>query len=201
MGEGHPPVGLRSAHVQNGRRQRMRHGLQMFYKAARVEYVPVGVVGAIVPWNYPFHNVFNPLVAALYAGNAIVIKAYPPLLPALCTRAHMRARPHLPLLCVLIVSYDIRNVSAFRRPAASSCNAHVRVGTCIVQISVLPGIFRGIKHHRRSLWLASRDHTFVLQPLHLHTVLSCLKPPSRNKRGRNMGLDVREFIDWLEYFA
>jgi acyl-CoA reductase-like NAD-dependent aldehyde dehydrogenase len=27
-----------------------------------------------VPWNYPFHNVFNPLVAALYAGNGIVIK-------------------------------------------------------------------------------------------------------------------------------
>eukprot|EP00887_Chlorella_sp_A99_P003616 scaffold7.g3616.t1 len=47
----------------------------MFYKAARVEYVPVGAVGAIVPWNYPFHNIFNPLTAALFAGNAIVIKA------------------------------------------------------------------------------------------------------------------------------
>ncbi|EFN57269.1 hypothetical protein CHLNCDRAFT_143835 [Chlorella variabilis] len=46
----------------------------MFYKAARVEYVPVGVVGAIVPWNYPFHNIFNPLTAALFAGNAIVVK-------------------------------------------------------------------------------------------------------------------------------
>ena len=46
----------------------------MFYKAARVEYHPLGVVGAIVPWNYPFHNVFNPLVAALFAGNALVIK-------------------------------------------------------------------------------------------------------------------------------
>ena len=46
----------------------------MFYKAARVEYHPLGVVGAIVPWNYPFHNVFNPLSAALFAGNAIVIK-------------------------------------------------------------------------------------------------------------------------------
>lgn len=46
----------------------------MFYKRARVEYVPVGVVGAIVPFNYPFHNVFNPLVAAVFAGNAIVIK-------------------------------------------------------------------------------------------------------------------------------
>lgn len=46
----------------------------MFYKAARVEYHPVGVVGAIVPWNYPFHNVFNPLLAALFAGNGLVIK-------------------------------------------------------------------------------------------------------------------------------
>lgn len=46
----------------------------MFYKAARVEYHPVGVVGAIVPWNYPFHNVFNPLTAALFAGNGLVIK-------------------------------------------------------------------------------------------------------------------------------
>ncbi len=47
----------------------------MFYKHARVEYVPVVVVGAIVPWNYPFHNIFNPLTAAVFAGNAIVIKA------------------------------------------------------------------------------------------------------------------------------
>lgn len=31
-------------------------------------------VGAIVPWNYPFHNIFNPLSAAVYSGNAIVIK-------------------------------------------------------------------------------------------------------------------------------
>jgi acyl-CoA reductase-like NAD-dependent aldehyde dehydrogenase len=31
-------------------------------------------VGAIVPWNWPFHNVFNPLTAAVFAGNAIVIK-------------------------------------------------------------------------------------------------------------------------------
>lgn len=31
-------------------------------------------VGAIVPWNYPFHNIFNPLTAAVFAGNSIVIK-------------------------------------------------------------------------------------------------------------------------------
>lgn len=49
-------------------------GAMMFYKQARVEYHPVGVMGAIVPWNYPFHNVFNPLVANLFAGNALVVK-------------------------------------------------------------------------------------------------------------------------------
>lgn len=27
-----------------------------------------------MPWNYPFHNVFNPLTAALFAGNGLVIK-------------------------------------------------------------------------------------------------------------------------------
>mmetsp|Transcript_22471 Transcript_22471/g.67436 ORF Transcript_22471/g.67436 Transcript_22471/m.67436 type:complete len:599 (+) Transcript_22471:233-2029(+) len=45
-----------------------------FTKSVRVEYRPVGVVGAIVPWNYPFHNVFNPVSAALMAGNGIVVK-------------------------------------------------------------------------------------------------------------------------------
>lgn len=49
-------------------------GLMNMHKTSRVEWVPVGVVGALVPWNYPFHNVFNPLIAAVFSGNAIVIK-------------------------------------------------------------------------------------------------------------------------------
>jgi len=74
--------------ARRGARGRAR--AQMFYKAARVEYHPVGVVGAIVPWNYPFHNVFNPLSAALFAGNALVIKARaPPARP--CTPVPIKA--------------------------------------------------------------------------------------------------------------
>jgi len=49
-------------------------GRMMMMKTVHVEYDPVGVIGAIVPWNYPFHNVFNPVSAALFSGNAIVIK-------------------------------------------------------------------------------------------------------------------------------
>lgn len=49
-------------------------GRMMMMKKVHVEYIPLGVIGAIVPWNYPFHNVFNPVSAALFSGNAIVIK-------------------------------------------------------------------------------------------------------------------------------
>lgn len=49
-------------------------GTLMMMKRVHVEYRPFGVIGAIVPWNYPFHNVFNPLSACLFSGNAIVIK-------------------------------------------------------------------------------------------------------------------------------
>lgn len=49
-------------------------GKMMFYKRAKVEYVPYGVIGAIVPWNYPFHNLLNPILTAIMSGNAIVIK-------------------------------------------------------------------------------------------------------------------------------
>jgi len=49
-------------------------GRMMMMKRVWVEYRPVGVVGAIVPWNYPCHNLFNPISAALFSGNAIVVK-------------------------------------------------------------------------------------------------------------------------------
>ncbi|KAI9010207.1 Aldehyde/histidinol dehydrogenase [Hyaloraphidium curvatum] len=43
-------------------------------KSARVDYVPFGVLGAIVSWNYPIHNVIGPVTAAIASGNACVIK-------------------------------------------------------------------------------------------------------------------------------
>lgn len=56
------------------RPERRESGTLMPHKRVWVEWVPVGVVGAIVPWNYPFHNVFNPLIAALFSGNGFVVK-------------------------------------------------------------------------------------------------------------------------------
>ncbi|OAY77304.1 Aldehyde dehydrogenase 22A1 [Ananas comosus] len=49
-------------------------GRSMLHKRSKVEFYPLGVIGAIVSWNYPFHNVFNPVLAAVFSGNAAVIK-------------------------------------------------------------------------------------------------------------------------------
>jgi acyl-CoA reductase-like NAD-dependent aldehyde dehydrogenase len=43
-------------------------------KGARVEYHPLGVVGVIAPWNFPFHNLLCPTIPALFAGNGVVAK-------------------------------------------------------------------------------------------------------------------------------
>ena len=34
----------------------------------------MGVLGAIIPWNYPFHNMFGQIISAIFAGNALVLK-------------------------------------------------------------------------------------------------------------------------------
>lgn len=46
----------------------------MIHKRARLEFHPLGVIGAIVPWNYPLQNIMNPAIPALMAGNAFVVK-------------------------------------------------------------------------------------------------------------------------------
>jgi acyl-CoA reductase-like NAD-dependent aldehyde dehydrogenase len=55
------------------RAEKVSSGL-LAHKTARLEYHPLGVVAAIIPWNYPFQNIINPIIPALMAGNAIVLK-------------------------------------------------------------------------------------------------------------------------------
>jgi coniferyl-aldehyde dehydrogenase len=52
-----------------------RHvGIAFQPASARVIYQPLGVVGVIVPWNYPLFLAMGPLIGALAAGNRVMIK-------------------------------------------------------------------------------------------------------------------------------
>lgn len=46
----------------------------MSYKRNTVHYEPLGVVAALVSWNYPFHNMMGPIISAIFAGNGIIVK-------------------------------------------------------------------------------------------------------------------------------
>ncbi len=43
-------------------------------KKGRFSYEPIGVVGVIAPWNYPWSIPFGEVAIALMAGNGVVLK-------------------------------------------------------------------------------------------------------------------------------
>jgi len=56
------------------RPKRVAVGFELLPGRARILYQPLGVVGIISPWNYPFNLAIVPLVAALSAGNRVMLK-------------------------------------------------------------------------------------------------------------------------------
>ncbi len=48
--------------------------LHLKHKRASLHYEPIGVVGVIAPWNFPFAIPFTQTAYALAAGNAVVLK-------------------------------------------------------------------------------------------------------------------------------
>jgi coniferyl-aldehyde dehydrogenase len=48
--------------------------LHLLPASARIECQPLGVVGIIAPWNYPIQLALGPAIAALAAGNRVMLK-------------------------------------------------------------------------------------------------------------------------------
>src|SRR5690554_3109915 len=62
-------------HLRNWMKpSKRRLGIAFQPGSAQVFYQPLGVVGVIVPWNYPIFLSMGPLVGALAAGNRVMIK-------------------------------------------------------------------------------------------------------------------------------
>lgn len=48
--------------------------LHFRFGSGQVQHQPLGVVGVMAPWNYPFRLALGPLVAAIAAGNRVLLK-------------------------------------------------------------------------------------------------------------------------------
>src|SRR5262249_48855663 len=44
------------------------------HKKSRIDFVPLGVVAVISPWNYPFSIPMGQVVMALMSGNSVLLK-------------------------------------------------------------------------------------------------------------------------------
>lgn len=64
--------------IKNWSKAECKHTpLTLFPSHSKVVKEPYGVVLVIAPWNYPFQLLFNPLVAAIAAGNCVALKTSP----------------------------------------------------------------------------------------------------------------------------
>lgn len=57
------------------RPQRRHAPITVMPASIQVQYQPVGVVGIVVPWNFPLFLALSPLVGALAAGNRAMLKS------------------------------------------------------------------------------------------------------------------------------
>lgn len=62
-------------HLRRWMKPSKRHTELLFLSnRLEVQYQPKGVIGIIVPWNFPVYLALGPLVAAIAAGNRVMIK-------------------------------------------------------------------------------------------------------------------------------
>ena len=67
-------VGVAVAVVQSYMEQARAFPFEEAAGNSRVVYEPVGVVGALTPWNYPLHQAVSKVAPALVAGCTVVLK-------------------------------------------------------------------------------------------------------------------------------
>ncbi len=55
--------------------EKLKHSSVAFLnKSSKVVYEPLGVIGVISPWNYPFSIAFSEILMGLIAGNGVILK-------------------------------------------------------------------------------------------------------------------------------
>ncbi|WP_417354473.1 coniferyl aldehyde dehydrogenase [Gallaecimonas pentaromativorans] len=89
-------------------------GFSLWPSKAWVEYHPLGVVGVMVPWNYPLYLAIGPLTAALAAGNRVLVKMseHTPVTAALFARL---IGQYFSPAVVQVVQGDAKVAAAFSR--------------------------------------------------------------------------------------
>jgi succinate-semialdehyde dehydrogenase/glutarate-semialdehyde dehydrogenase len=114
---------------------------------ARVLFEPLGLVLAIMPWNFPFWQTFRAAAPALMAGNALLLKPAPIAAGTGLAIAELVREAGLPsgLLQTLLVETDaVPPLIADSRVAAVTLTGSTRAGKSVAALAgaaMKPGVF------------------------------------------------------------
>ncbi len=115
-------------------------------RGARISFEPLGVVLAIMPWNFPFWQTFRAAAPALMAGNTFLLKPAPNT--AGCGLAIERlfaALPYSNLLQTLLVETSaVPALIADQRVRAVTLTGSTRAGQAVAALAgaaMKPGVF------------------------------------------------------------
>ena len=105
---------------------------------SQIVYEPLGVIYAVMPWNFPFWQLFRFAVPAILAGNAVLLKHSPNVTGCALAIEKVFADAGLPagLLCTLVVhDAEVGDVSDRilndPRVAAATLTGSTRAGSAV----------------------------------------------------------------------
>lgn len=114
---------------------------------ARVAFEPLGVVLAIMPWNFPFWQVVRAAVPALVAGNAVLLKHAPNVSGCALAIEKIFARAKFPagiLQILLINTAPVARLIADPRVHGVTLTGSTRAGKAVAALAgaaMKPGVF------------------------------------------------------------
>jgi succinate-semialdehyde dehydrogenase/glutarate-semialdehyde dehydrogenase len=116
-------------------------------RKARVTFEPLGVILAIMPWNFPFWQVVRAVVPALAAGNAVLLKHAPGVPGCALAIEKLFARAGLPagVFQILLTGTDpIPALIADARIHGVTLTGSTRAGKSVAALAgaaMKPGVF------------------------------------------------------------
>jgi succinate-semialdehyde dehydrogenase/glutarate-semialdehyde dehydrogenase len=106
--------------------------------ASQVRFAPLGVILAIMPWNYPLWQVLRAAIPALLAGNVVVLKHAPNVTGSALAVADLFAATRCPddvLQVVLTDNEGTGRIIADPRVAGVTLTGSVRAGRAVGEIA------------------------------------------------------------------
>lgn len=100
-----------------------------------VTFQPLGVILGVMPWNYPFWQVFRFAAPTLMAGNGVLIKHAPNVTGCMLAIESLVAEAGLPLQALLITPEGLKGVIEDPRVQAVTLTGSPRAGRSIAALA------------------------------------------------------------------